>query len=671
MLKKIRSALKRICPDKVFAAIAVLAVWVLISVSATAGENAPVRLGVFRYSPPYEYIEDGKLKGFTSSYVEILRQNLNRPFEIVPFETEADGYRMLQNGEIEVMTLAVKQRFPNQSWNVSVPYMSSSLGIFGPKGVLANNLDEVGRQEIAVTPLTKSHRLLAEDKKHNFVVFDDPLEAMKAVDRGEIPFYIGDILHTKFIAGRLGLNNLYYVAPVVGSAYAFGFAVMPQHKKLLEEINGVLKDIDAERHWQIRAQWQNIEYLRWEAVIAKYSPYVSGFFAILVVVLLGVVWRGRRLQKRAAQMHHLQKMESLGRLAGGVAHDFNNMLAGIQGAAEFIRLKKNNADNEKYVDIIIRTCKRAAYLTSQLLVFARDKEKTFEDVRIKDVIEDAVCLLEHGVPKNIDISVECRKENYCIFGDKNYLQSLLLNLGFNAKDAMPTGGKLSITAKSVMLKEEDIAASLLKVKPGKYLELSVGDTGKGIDKKLLHNIFEPFFTTKESGKGTGLGLAAVYGIVREHKGTIRVETSPAGTTFFVYFPLKKAKACKTEPVEQPGRLEGRILVLDDEKVLNELLKDILISLGCEVVSCSAPEEALFLYDKSFDLVMLDVVMPKISGVEVYKKLLLKNPSLKVLFMSGYTQDKEVNKIAEENPNVEFVKKPYSIQELYDKLSKML
>ena len=159
--------------------------------------------------------------------------------------------------------------------------------------------------------------------------------------------------------------------------------------------------------------------------------------------------------------------------------------------------------------------------------------------------------------------------------------------------------------------------------------------------------------------------------MREHKGTIRVETSPAGTTFFVYFPLKKAKACKTEPVEQPGRLEGRILVLDDEKVLNELLKDILISLGCEVVSCSAPEEALFLYDKSFDLVMLDVVMPKISGVEVYKKLLLKNPSLKVLFMSGYTQDKEVNKIAEENPNVEFVKKPYSIQELYDKLSKML
>ena len=135
--------------------------------------------------------------------------------------------------------------------------------------------------------------------------------------------------------------------------------------------------------------------------------------------------------------------------------------------------------------------------------------------------------------------------------------------------------------------------------------------------------------------------------------------------------MKKAKACKTEPVEQPGRLEGRILVLDDEKVLNELLKDILISLGCEVVSCSAPEEALILYDKSFDVVMLDVVMPKISGVEVYKKMLLKNPALKVVFMSGYTQDKDVNKIVEKNPNAAFVKKPYSIQELHDKLAKML
>ena len=671
MLKKSRSVWRNFCRHMVLPAVVVCFFSGFVSFSAAAGEKAAVRLGVFRYSPPYEYIENGELKGFTANYVEILKQKLNRPFEIVPFENEAEGYRLLQEGKIAVMALAPKQRFSNQRWNVSVPYMSSSLGIFGPKGVLANNLDEIGGQQIAVTPLTKSHRLLAEDKKHNFVIFDNPLEAMKVVDRGEIPFYVGDILHTKFVAGRLGLNNLYYVAPVVGSAYAFGFAVMPQHKKLLEEINGVLKNIDAEHHWQIRAQWQDIEYLHREALIAKYSPYALGISGFLIVLLLGAVWRGRRLQKRSAQMHHLQKMESLGRLAGGVAHDFNNMLAGIQGAAEFIRLKKNSADDGKYADIIIRTCKRAAYLTSQLLVFARDKEKTFEDISIKEIIGDAVCLLEHGVPKTIDILVDCPKETYCIFGNKNYLQSLLLNLGLNAKDAMPSGGKLTIAAKPVVLTEEDVSSCLLKVRTGKYLELSVADTGRGIDKKILHNIFEPFFTTKETGKGTGLGLAAVYGIVREHKGTIRVETSPAGTIFYIYFPLKKAKVCRVEDFEQPGQLGGKILVLDDEKILNELLKDILTSLGCEVVSCSAPEEALILYDKSFDVVMLDVVMPKISGVEVYKKMLLKNPALKVVFMSGYTQDKDVNKILEKNPNASFVKKPYSIQELHDKLAKML
>ncbi len=653
-----------------------LVLWALLSACGGAGasENSRpevVRLGVFRYSPPYEYIEDGVLKGFTSNYVDILKANLQDEFEIVPIDSEEEGYRKLQEGEIAAVSLAVKKRFPNQPWQVSVPYMASSLGIFGPKGTLVNTIDEIGAQQIAITPQSKAHRLLANDNEHNFVVFDNAMEAMKAVDRGDIPFYIGDILHTKFVGSRLGLDRLFYVAPVVGSAYEFGFAVMPENEGLLQDINAVMEKIDAEQHWQIRSQWQNIEYLHWEALVAKYSPYALGAVLFLLLLLALVVWRNKHAQKKAAQLNHLQKMESLGRLAGGVAHDFNNMLAGIQGAAEFIRLQKDEKNDGKYVDIIIRTCKRAAYLTSQLLVFARDKEKNFEDINIKETIDDAVCLLEHGVPKNIEISVTNKKDNYCIYGDKNYLQSLLLNLGFNAKDAMPAGGRLTIATQAVTLDEEKISACLLKVRPGRYLELAVGDTGQGIDKKILHNIFEPFFTTKETGKGTGLGLAAVYGIVREHKGTIKVESSAAGTIFYVYFPLKKSKVCQTEKFVQPAKLSGRILVLDDEKILNELLKDILTRLGCDVVSCNAPEEALVLYDRSFDLVMLDVVMPKISGVEVYQKLLLKNPKLKAIFMSGYTQDREVNKIVEENRNTAFVKKPYSIQELHDKLAKML
>ncbi len=653
-----------------------LVFWALLSVCAgsEASESrrpADVRLGVFRYSPPYEYIEDGRLKGFTSNYVDILKANLQDEFEIVPIDSEEEGYRKLQEGEIAALSLAVKKRFPNQPWLVSVPYMASSLGIFGPKGTLVNTIDEIGAQKIAITPQSKAHRLLANDNKHNFVVFDNATDAMRAVDRGDIPFYIGDILHTKFVGSRLGFERLFYVAPVVGSAYEFGFAVMPENKVLLQDINAVMKKIDAEQHWQIRSQWQNIEYLHWEALVAKYSPYALGAVLFLLLLLVLVVWRNKLAQKKAAQLSHLQKMESLGRLAGGVAHDFNNMLAGIQGAAEFIRLKRDGKNDGKYVDIIIRTCKRAAYLTSQLLVFARDKEKNFEDINVKETIDDAVCLLEHGVPKNIEIAVTSKKDNYCIYGDKNYLQSLLLNLGFNAKDAMPEGGKLTIAVQAVTLDEEKISACLLKVRPGRYLELSVGDTGQGIDKKILHNIFEPFFTTKETGKGTGLGLAAVYGIVREHRGTIRVESSSAGTVFYIYFPLKRFKACQTEKFTEPAKLSGRILILDDERILNELLKDILTGLGCDVVSCHAPEEALVLYDRGFDLVMLDVVMPKISGVEVYRKLLLKNPKLKAIFMSGYTQDQEVNKIVEENHNTAFVKKPYSIQELRDKLAKML
>ena len=403
------------------------------------------------------------------------------------------------------------------------------------------------------------------------------------------------------------------------------------------------------------------------------------FFAMaimLVLILAFMVYRSWIQHKHALQLSQAQKMESLGSLAGGVAHDFNNMLAGIQGAAEFIKLNFSTIETDKYgkyIEIIIKACLRASHLTSQLLVFAKEKERKFEPLDANEIIKDGILLLEHGVSKKVEIITSLKARSSCVEADRDLLQNMLLNLGFNARDAMPEGGVLKISTRNIIIKDDEINDYLLKVKAGKYVELSVKDNGKGIAPENIHKIFEPFFTTKSVGKGTGLGLAAVYGIVQEHHGTIKVISSMKGTEFKICFPVSKAKYCMEKEIQKPKPINAKVLVVDDEKILSELLKDILQSLGCEVKIFSSSEEAwdFYIRNQDFDVVMLDVLMPHISGVELYEKMKLITPNMKFVFMSGYSKDTEVEKIVEGNTSVAFIRKPYSAADLSEKLRGVL
>ena len=397
---------------------------------------------------------------------------------------------------------------------------------------------------------------------------------------------------------------------------------------------------------------------------------------LLVLILVVMVYRSRMQRKYALQLSQAQKMESLGRLAGGVAHDFNNMLAGIQGAAEFIKLNFSSVEADKfgkYIEIIIKACLRASHLTSQLLVFAKEKERKFEPLDANELIKDGILLLEHGVSKKIEIVTSLKARFSCVEADRDLLQNMLLNLGFNARDAMSDGGKLKISTRNIIIHDDEIQDYLLKVKAGRYVELSVKDNGKGIAPENIHKIFEPFFTTKAIGKGTGLGLAAVYGIVQEHHGTIKVISSTKGTEFKICFPVSKAKYCMEKENARPLPVNAKIMVVDDEKILSELLKDILQSLGCEVMVFSSPDTAMDYYrsNHSFDVVMLDVLMPHVSGVELYEKMKKITPEMKFVFMSGYSKDTEVEKIVEISSDVAFIKKPYSAADLSEKLRELL
>lgn len=638
-------------------------------------ENPVIKVGVLRDAAPYEYVDPkGEVEGIAVSYMNILERSLGVEFQVVPLINWDEGIEMLRSGQVMALSFVSVERGQKMHLVLSVPYISSSLGIFTNNyGAFVNNLDDLLSQKIAIDNYTKDHRLIVSDWRHEYVVYRNSPEALAAVRSGKVGFYIGDILNTKFAIEKLRLRDLRYVAPVVGSAYSFGWGAQPENAELIRIIDKVLMQITPEQHLDIRFRWTNMADLG-EGGVRNYNFrwYLLWISGVFLLILMMVLFRNRVLRKKTLQQSHSQKMESLGLLAGGVAHDFNNMLAGIQGAAEFIKMRLTPREVEKigkYVDIIIKACRRSAHLTSQLLFLSRDKEQNFDPINFNEMVKDSVMLLEHGIPRKIVIETKFEALDCCVYANRNLVQNLLLNLGFNAKDAMPEGGEIVIKTQNTQIVAEEVHNYLLKVKPGKYLELTVQDQGGGISREIQNKIFEPFFTTKSVGKGTGLGLAAVYGIVSDHKGTIRVESSEKGTIFHIYFPVSEADVCMESEMPRFRKFKAKVMVVDDEKILLEMLKDILKSLNIEVIPFMNPLEAEDYYRQNpdFDMVILDVLMPHLSGVELYERLSLINPKVKVIFVSGYSKDNDIEKIIAENPRTRFIKKPYNVSELNEKL----
>lgn len=635
-----------------------------------------LKMAVEKDAPPYEYLDGKIFKGITSSYVQIIEQISGIRFEPVAIDDLPEGIRLLRERKVALVPMANRIPGENQPLLYSQPYVSSSLGIFGNANTaFINSFDDILEQKMAVSSHTlEKMPLLTDNRKHNFMTYDDVMAAIKAVNEGEIPFYVGDILHTKFAMEMFGYDNMRYIAPVVGSAYAFRMAVNQDNVMLLRIIDKVMAEISPIQHFEIRQKWTSDYFGREQLEVQRYLHILYISFGIFALVLTWFLYRSHLGKKKALQIAHTQKMESIGRLAGGVAHDFNNMLAGIHGAAEVLEMKiDNQSPLRKYTNIIINACERSSYLTSQLLVFSRDKGQKAADINLHECLKDAIALLEHGVNKKIIIKEDFKAEDYYISGNRNLIQSLILNLGFNAKDAMGGKGEIDISTRNIELTAEEIADCVINVKPNRFIEVRVRDYGCGIPKNIVHKIFEPFFTTKEIGRGTGLGLAAVYGIVLEHRGTIRVESSVEGTSFYLYFPLVANKAEEKVETLTAQSVRAKVLVVDDEKILLELMKDILVTLGAEVITVNDALQAVEVYKQNpgIDVVMLDVIMPGKTGVEIYDELLAINPEIRVIFMSGYNKDNEVLGLVEKNANTAFISKPYGVADCQQKITDML
>lgn len=377
-----------------------------------------------------------------------------------------------------------------------------------------------------------------------------------------------------------------------------------------------------------------------------------------------------------AQFLRSQRLESIGTLAGGIAHDLNNVLAPILMSVEILKMKLTDSSSLQLLNSLESSAKRGAEIIKQVLTFARGSEGEKGDLQLKHIIREMVQIARETFPKSIEIFTDIPKDLWLISGDPTQLQQVLLNLSLNARDAMPNGGQLTIKAKNIWLDQTHLFLNL-EAKPGAYVLLSVLDTGEGIPSHLKEKIFEPFFTTKPIGKGTGLGLSTLMGIVKSHRGFIEIDSVHGkGSCFKIYFPAQNSTNKILEvPLEEkiiPGNGEG-ILLIDDERAIRDITKKTLLSHSYHVFTAEDGAEGIAVYvshKDRIDGIIVDMKMPIMDGPSTIRALRKLNPYVKIIISSGVAFDEQQADLSMLRVNG-ILQKPYTSYTLLKLLSEVL
>ncbi len=401
----------------------------------------------------------------------------------------------------------------------------------------------------------------------------------------------------------------------------------------------------------------------WTAPLYADAGQITGAIAMVEDITLH--------KQLEAQLRQAQKMEAVGQLAGGVAHDFNNMLAVINGYTELLLMKPDLAPSVRsYLEEIQRAGERSGGLTRQLLAFSRQQVLEPKIVDLSAIAEGAASMLRRLIGEDIELTTRLEPDLGPVMVDPGQIEQVLMNLAVNARDAMPGGGSLIIETRNASI--TDTFELPEAVPPGNYVLLSVADSGCGMTEEVRARLFEPFFTTKEVGKGTGLGLATVYGIITQSEGRIAVDSELGrGTTFRIYLPCVSAEAGGGDEPFIPSIPHGSrtVLLVEDEPMVRELVRTMLKSCGYNVIEATNPGEALHLchrYSGHIDILLTDVVMPGLSGRELFERMKVFRPHTKVLFMSGYTDD-TVLRHGIFHEEVAFIQKPFTAAAVMQKI----
>ncbi|HVP67743.1 MAG TPA: PAS domain S-box protein [Anaeromyxobacteraceae bacterium] len=400
-------------------------------------------------------------------------------------------------------------------------------------------------------------------------------------------------------------------------------------------------------------------WLAWsdQAVLDENGEVVS------IVAVGRDVTTQRAMEERLRQS---EKLHAIGQLAGGVAHDFNNQLTGILSAGEILaQALKAEPELRELAEMVVTAAEHSTRLTRQLLAYARKGKLKTVPVDVHGTVQDVIALLRRSIDKRIAIRQALEARPSTTLGDSGQLHNALLNLALNARDAMPEGGELTFASRTVDLTRADVEAGRLDVVPGRYVALEVRDTGVGMDAETRSHLFEPFFTTKDVGKGSGLGLAAVYGTMKTHRGAVDVSSERGrGTAFTLYLPLVEPETRAADLEAVPAvEARRRILVVDDERVVRDVLRRLLERAGHHVLVADGAEEGLEIYRQSWhhlDLVIMDVMMPDMDGREALARMREVNPNVRAVLSSGYSVDAEG---ALATDGVRLLQKPYALEDV--------
>lgn len=444
-------------------------------------------------------------------------------------------------------------------------------------------------------------------------------------------------------------------------------------------------DVSAEPHVSQNSIRENIKKENWKKINLRYHKKKDGtIFPVEItsgVFMIDgrkkVIGAVRDISERIKAQNKLiqaQRMDSIGNLAGGIAHDFNNMLGGIMGYTSLLLDEEEDQAKKMYLQKIADISKAASDLTKNLLAYGRRGKNLVKAVNLNERIYDVLSIVKHSIKKSILIKTDLEEKLWLVDGDPSQINQMLMNLIVNASEAITDlAGQIKIKTKNIELKNTD-----LDLKPGKYVELSVTDNGEGIDEKIKNKIFEPFFSTKKERQkqGTGLGLATTYGIVKNHGGQIEVFSKlKQGTTFSIFLPKGTLidKKDKEKEKKISSKYKGKILVIDDEKLIVDMLKIMLKRIGYEAFAAETPTKAFELFRKKrgdIDAVILDMNMPKMSGKEIFIKMKEIDPNVRVLLSSGYGHNEAVQEIINLGAK-DLLPKPYKMNELGEKLAEII
>jgi len=508
-------------------------------------------------------------------------------------------------------------------------------------------------REIAARTLAEER--LAQSEARLRALIENATEAIWSVDRDYVLLAFNEVFRRQFV-------EIFGRAPAIGEVVPTDVFWKDLYKRALA---GGRFSIEHEYKVQGTTRQQ----------VISFNPIYSDVDVAGVAVFSHDITERKRLE---AQLLQSQKMEGIGRLAGGVAHDFNNLLTAIIGNAE-LALDSLPADHSTRAEIaeIARVAERAVGLTRQLLAFARRQIIESHVIDLNQLVLDMDALLRRLIGEDVALKTLPAHGLWSVKADPGQIEQVIVNLAVNARDAMPDGGKLTIETGNVTL-DQEYTHQHVNVVPGSYVLLAVSDTGIGMDAQVRERIFEPFFTTKEQGRGTGLGLAVCYGIVKQHGGSIWVYSEPAhGTSFKIYLPrvdepverLAHARAPQAAP-----RGAETILLVEDEAAVRKLAARVLREHGYTVFEAAQPEEALAIAAArpagSIHLLLTDVVMPGMSGKALAEEVLKRSPDIKTLFISGYTNNAIVRH-GRLDLGVAFLPKPFSPATLARKVREIL